>query len=50
VIPRYSQARSWNGIAFPDAGWAGPPRLDRAVKLDAGQLALLVTEVASNFR
>jgi diadenosine tetraphosphate (Ap4A) HIT family hydrolase len=50
VIPRYSQARSWNGIAFPDAGWPGPPRLDAAVKLDAGQLALLVIEVASNFR
>jgi diadenosine tetraphosphate (Ap4A) HIT family hydrolase len=50
VIPRYSQARSWNGIAFPDAGWPGTPRLDAAVKLDAGQLELLVTEVASNFR
>lgn len=50
VIPRYSQPRSWNGIEFPDAGWPGPPRLDAPVKLDGGQLALLVTQVASNFR
>ena len=50
VIPRYSQPLSWNGIAFPDAGWPGPPRLDGAVKLDPEQLATLVTEISATFR
>ena len=50
VIPRYSVARHWNGLEFPDAGWPGPPRLDSAVKLDEQQLSMLVTEVSSNFR
>ena len=50
VVPRYSEPRRWNGIAFPDEGWPGPPRLDAAVKLDEGQLRALVTEVALNFR
>jgi diadenosine tetraphosphate (Ap4A) HIT family hydrolase len=49
VIPRYSEARHWNGIEFPDAGWPGPPRLDAPVKLDQGQLSALLSEVASNF-
>ena len=50
VIPRYSEARQWDGIAFPDAGWPGPPRLDRAVKLDKRQLQTLVSEIADAFR
>jgi diadenosine tetraphosphate (Ap4A) HIT family hydrolase len=50
VIPRYSEARSWDRIAFADAGWPGPPRLDGAVKLEEAQIAKLVTEIALNFR
>lgn len=50
VIPRYPEPRQWNGVEFPDAGWAGPPRLDAAVKLDEGQLQALVSEVAAAFR
>jgi diadenosine tetraphosphate (Ap4A) HIT family hydrolase len=50
VIPRYSEPRNWNRIAFPDKGWPGPPRLDAAIRLESEQLALLVTEAASNFR
>jgi diadenosine tetraphosphate (Ap4A) HIT family hydrolase len=50
VIPRYSEARQWDGIAFPDAGWPGPPRLDTAVKLDKRQLQTLVSEIADAFR
>lgn len=50
VIPRYSEARRWNGIEFPDAGWPGPPRLDVAVKLDAEMLGALTAELASTFR
>jgi diadenosine tetraphosphate (Ap4A) HIT family hydrolase len=50
VIPRYSAMRSWNAVPFPDPGWPGAPRLDSSVKLDADQIALLVTEIALNFR
>jgi len=34
VIPRYEADRTFGGLTFPDAGWPGPPALDRAVKLD----------------
>jgi diadenosine tetraphosphate (Ap4A) HIT family hydrolase len=50
VISRYSEPRSWDGMAFPDAGWPGPPRLDSAVKLNPDQLGRLVTQVTINFR
>jgi diadenosine tetraphosphate (Ap4A) HIT family hydrolase len=50
VFPRYSETRKWNGLAFPDLGWPGPPRLDGATKLDADQVASMVTEIALNFR
>ena len=50
VIPRYSQARIWNGAEFADAGWPGPPRLDATVNLDERQLQKLVLEIASKFR
>ena len=49
VIPRYSEARTWKGIEFPDPGWPGPPRLDAAVKLDAELLAVLTAELMANF-
>lgn len=35
VIPRYDGSRTFQDIAFPDAGWPGPPALDAAVTLDA---------------
>ena len=50
VIPRYSEARQWDGIAFPDAGWPGPPRLDTAVKLDKRQLQDARDRRLLNFR
>jgi diadenosine tetraphosphate (Ap4A) HIT family hydrolase len=50
VIPRYREPRSWNGIEFADAGWLGPPRFDSGIQLENGQLAELVTEIASTFR
>jgi diadenosine tetraphosphate (Ap4A) HIT family hydrolase len=34
VIPRYDGTRAFEGVAFPDAGWPGPPALDSAVDLD----------------
>jgi diadenosine tetraphosphate (Ap4A) HIT family hydrolase len=50
VIPRYSEARRWNGIEFADLGWPGPARLDSAVRMEVEQLSALVTEIASTFR
>jgi diadenosine tetraphosphate (Ap4A) HIT family hydrolase len=38
VIPRYSEARSWAGITFPDEGWPGPPQLKTGVQLQSEQL------------
>ena len=49
VIPRYSAARQWSGIDFPDAGWPGPPQLASAIALDGTQLRGLVSEVAAMF-
>ena len=50
VIPRYSEPRTWDGIEFPDAGWAGPPRLDPAIKLSDPQTVQLAKEILLNFR
>ena len=50
VIPRYAEERRWRELVFPDAGWPGPPALDRPTILERTQLLLLRKEVASNFR
>jgi diadenosine tetraphosphate (Ap4A) HIT family hydrolase len=50
VIPRYSEPRTWTGIAFADAGWPGPPQLGSAVALSSDQIEAMAAEVASNFR
>jgi diadenosine tetraphosphate (Ap4A) HIT family hydrolase len=50
VIPRYSGARVWDGVEFPDEGWPGPPQLGNAVQLSGEQLARMAAEIASNFR
>jgi diadenosine tetraphosphate (Ap4A) HIT family hydrolase len=50
VVPRYSEARNWCGIEFPDAGWPGPPQLGTAIILSSVQIAQLIDEVSSSFR
>ena len=50
VIPRYSEARQWNGVDFPDAGWSGPPQLGSAVALDAEALKKMTETLQLNFR
>jgi len=50
VIPRYSEARSWNGREFPDLGWPGAPRLDSALKLRDPEIASLCNELICIFR
>ncbi|HJU77748.1 MAG TPA: HIT family protein [Sphingomicrobium sp.] len=49
VIPRYSSARSWNSIEFPDSGWPGPPQLGSAVTLSSDQIGEMVRELRTNF-
>ena len=49
VIPRYSEPRQWEGIAFPDAGWPGPPQLGSAIPLSDEQIAALVERLSNNF-
>ena len=39
VIPRYEGSRSFEGRAFPDAGWPKLPALGEAVELDAPGIA-----------
>ena len=46
VIPRYSRARTWSGIEFPDSGWPGPPQLGGAVTLAPEQIRALATELS----
>jgi diadenosine tetraphosphate (Ap4A) HIT family hydrolase len=39
VIPRYEGSRSFEGRAFPDAGWPKLPALGEAVDLDTAGIA-----------
>lgn len=50
VIPRYSETREWDSIAFPDAGWPGPPQLSNAVPLSPAQISEMVLSLGTNFR
>lgn len=43
VIPRYEGSRSFEGRAFPDAGWPKLPALGDAVELDAAGIAAVST-------
>ena len=45
VIPRYSDQRQWNGIAFADAGWPGPPDLKSQISMENEQLIQLASEL-----
>ena len=49
VIPRYSEARSWGGIEFPDEGWPGPPSLKSAVEPGPERSAMLRDELRAHF-
>jgi diadenosine tetraphosphate (Ap4A) HIT family hydrolase len=49
VIPRYSAAREWNRIEFPDPGWPGPPQLGSAITLTSEQIDELTRQLSSIF-
>ncbi len=46
VIPRYSEPRTWDGLAFPDAGWPAAPQLGSAVQLSDAQIGALRDQLA----
>lgn len=45
VIPRYSAARRFADVEYPDVGWPGPPQLDAALAPDAATCAALVVQL-----
>ena len=49
VIPRYSTAREWGGVEFPDEGWPGPPLLGSSIALSQEQIADLAGEIRQLF-
>lgn len=49
VIPRYEGQREFDGVAFADDAWPGPPALGSAVKLDRDQVAALVRDLKTAF-
>ena len=46
VIPRYQGTRSFEGFTVADAGWPGPPALDRAETPDGERAAALAAALA----
>ena len=49
VIPRYHDERTWDGIAFPDAGWPRPPELSAAKALNQSQIHALTRELGKRW-
>jgi diadenosine tetraphosphate (Ap4A) HIT family hydrolase len=49
VLPRYSAARSFEGIDFADRGWPGPPDLKAAPAITAEVFARLLATVKSHW-
>jgi diadenosine tetraphosphate (Ap4A) HIT family hydrolase len=49
VIPRYSEARTWNGIEFADSGWPAVPQLGSPVQLSGEQIGALKAELGRRF-
>jgi len=50
VLPRYEEARTFDGVAFPDAGWPGPPDLSATTALTDDQSAALLRHLADAIR
>lgn len=45
VLPRYAEARTFEGAAFTDPGWPGPPELGHANAIDAAATARLIEQI-----
>jgi diadenosine tetraphosphate (Ap4A) HIT family hydrolase len=46
VIPRYASPREFAGVAYPDAGWPGPPALEPSVVPEPGAREALRARLA----
>jgi diadenosine tetraphosphate (Ap4A) HIT family hydrolase len=49
VIPRYQGTRAFEGLAFLDKGWPGPPDLASAISLDASYKGRLTEALRGHF-
>lgn len=49
LIPRYEGTREWEGQAFEDKSWPGPPVLSDAIKLSDNQISGMATWLKSGF-
>src|SRR5690606_10704769 len=49
VLPRYEGTREAAGIALPDTGWPGPPRLPDGRKLSQDEIAALCRHMAAHW-
>jgi len=45
VIPRYAQARQFNGLEFTDAGWPAVPNLGHVNETDDSTNQLIITHI-----
>ena len=50
VLPRYAGEREYEGRAFVDAGWPGPPALASHVALSEEEAAALAADLAARWR
>ncbi len=49
VLPRYASERTYEGVAFADADWPGPPQITRSQEVPEGVLAKLRADLAARF-
>jgi diadenosine tetraphosphate (Ap4A) HIT family hydrolase len=49
VLPRYSASRQFDGVAFEDRGWPGPPDLKAAPPITAELFARLLHRLKSHW-
>jgi diadenosine tetraphosphate (Ap4A) HIT family hydrolase len=49
VLPRYSTSRQFDGVAFEDRGWPGPPDLKAAPPITAELFARLLHRLKSHW-
>ena len=49
VLPRYEGEKTQNGVTVEDAGWPGPPRLDKFVEPEADAAGELMAHLRAHW-
>lgn len=49
VLPRYAAEQTFEGTAYPDTGWPGPPSLANAMEPDAGARRRLIEAIRAHW-